>query len=450
MLTSSDAAPRQRKRTPIGAISSPRSAMFTQRKPKACAALLLARSALFFPLLSVILYLLLTNSILICQHNQTGPQQTFAATSSRHLGSTTKPLFPLWKLERSRSPTLSRDPIVFRQRRSATKTTVQPNSSPLIRFLDPDFGGLHISSFMGNHLDRRAISSSDEYHLRMERLEMFDAAEQAIKDNDDDVSHWFDPYDDLEYDKERHHAKWSYEVHPVCNIFHEGVHLTRMPEEYNIRFLDEGGFRLTWLMTPTTDHAPVVLKMLRMKRDFDRYNMRNIAKEPLLMSVMNRKWTSETYGHCATSVMVEKGKELWDSIIPNDKSKTGRMKQKDLDKQQKEGVKSQNKLSNEEKLEIALAMGEGLAQMHSMGVFHADVTLYQWLRSANDNRVVLNDFNHAEFLLFSEHENKFRKFYSHYDWGVSKAPEEYRGGYAGRSADVWSFGNLLFTLLTGT
>lgn len=455
--------PRQRKRTLLttngGNGVSPRIVTSQNKRHKQWWSIPPTQLLLVLPLLVVSLYLL-TYFGLVCHQQQQQPlvpPTTFPQSSSpvswgagglRHAKR-------LWRNLRQPSNKLSAALVVFPR---THRTASFPHLDYLTRYLEPDYGGLRIASLLHNQknglaeLRRVYNSTEDEVCLRAERRELFDSIEQAITENDDDVTHWFDPYDDLEYDKERRHPKWMYDARPSCNLFHESVALNRAPEEYDITFLDDGGFRSTYLMNPAeTSHDPIVLKVLRTKREFDRYNMRNIGKEPLLMSIMNRKWTSATYGHCATSVMVEKGVELYPGIVPtNGRDKTGRIPQTELDKLQRTDVKPQNKLTTDEKVEIAVAMAEGIEQLHSLGISHSDISLYQWLRSANDGRVVLNDFNHAEFMLWSDNANKFRKFYTHYDWGTWKAPEEYRGDYTGRSADVWSFGDLLFVILTGT
>lgn len=124
------------------------------------------------------------------------------------------------------------------------------------------------------------------------------------------------------------------------------------------------------------------------------------------------------YGHCGLSFYVEKGIELYEDIVPTRKHyRTGRIPQSELDELQKDDVAPLNKLTNEEKLNIAIAMAESLANIHgfpSGPVVNDDISLYQWLRS-EDGRVILNDYNMAEFQEWNAKKKSWCKYYTRFN-----------------------------------
>ena len=114
----------------------------------------------------------------------------------------------------------------------------------------------------------------------------------------------------------------------------------------------------------------------------------------------------DIYGHCGTSVLLEAmAGDIKARIIPT----TGLIKQKELDKMQKEDVHPMNKFTDEEKFKIALEMAESLADIHGFEggqVIHDDTHICQWLL-ARDGSVKLNDFNIAHISEWNEDERKY-------------------------------------------
>jgi len=114
-----------------------------------------------------------------------------------------------------------------------------------------------------------------------------------------------------------------------------------------------------------------------------------------------------------TSVSVEPMvKELEEFVVPY-----GFIDQKDLN--DKDDVDPQNKFTATEKLNIALAMAESLADLHGFKdgmIIHDDVQLCQWLWDKN-GKLRLGDFNRAELSLWSEKDQKYCKHYNGMGWG---------------------------------
>lgn len=129
------------------------------------------------------------------------------------------------------------------------------------------------------------------------------------------------------------------------------------------------------------------------------------------------------------------------------------MKQSELDALQIDDVYPMNQeyLSIEDKLDIAIAMAESLAEMHGYEggvVTNDDIALGQWLY-ADDDRVILNDMNDAMFMDWNYRKEEYCKYWRSFG-GTYKAPEEYDGDWLDETVDIWPMGNILFSLLTGT
>jgi len=75
--------------------------------------------------------------------------------------------------------------------------------------------------------------------------------------------------------------------------------------------------------------------------------------------------TMNVYGHCHTSMLVERGYEISQRIVQGEEYQgRGRITQHDLDALQVDDLHPFNDFTVEEKLDIALAMAEGIAVMH--------------------------------------------------------------------------------------
>ena len=97
-------------------------------------------------------------------------------------------------------------------------------------------------------------------------------------------------------------------------------------------------------------------------------------------------------------------------IEPYTLSGSGYMKQEDLDKLQKDDVAPQNNLTPEQKLVVSLQMAEALAELHGYKnslIIHDDIQLSQFLLNEDKTVIKINDFNRAEFPLWSETEQEY-------------------------------------------
>lgn len=114
-------------------------------------------------------------------------------------------------------------------------------------------------------------------------------------------------------------------------------------------------------------------------------------------------------------------------------------------------IEDQSALTAEVKLYIALSMAMSLADLHGHKggpIVHADVQYLQWLFDENNN-VVLVDFNRAEPMLWDEESGTYCEYFVGGALGIVRSPEEYLYEIVDEKIDVYSFGIVLFTLLTG-
>ena len=134
------------------------------------------------------------------------------------------------------------------------------------------------------------------------------------------------------------------------------------------------------------------------------------------------------FGHCSTSVFVPlmDGQPLPEMIV------------------------TKNALSPLSKLHIAIEMAKSIADLHGFKhgpIVHGDVQYLQWLLNKN-NEVILIDFNRAEPMLWDDVNEEYCKYATGQGIGNVRSPEEYMNELLDEKIDVYSFGMILYTLLT--
>lgn len=248
----------------------------------------------------------------------------------------------------------------------------------------------------------------------------------------------------------------------TCNEFH-AVSLDRPHEdnEYAIKYFGRGFFRQVWgLMDLETREAEAVMKVNRFfdERGFNNYAFQQTHHETLAMLLTHSsKLVMDIYGMCGTTTLVgkyknhraetgppaifpdlnsvlfmsispiivrvpfkyrqpnkEPGSEFEEHVMPNDWEWPTEEELKEL---KADGdVKPMNNLTAEQKLEYALAMAEGLAELHGNPfgtmVSH-DVGFDQWLFSKRDGLLKMNDINKCRPLYFNKERNEYCKIWSH-------------------------------------
>lgn len=110
-------------------------------------------------------------------------------------------------------------------------------------------------------------------------------------------------------------------------------------------------------------------------------------------------------------------------------------------------------LSPAQKIVLGLEMAQGLQLLHdheTARIVHGDVQMGQFLLNENMTMLKLNDFNRAEFQLWDATARDYCRHRNGRGGGTWRAPEEYRDDPLTEKVDVWSLGNNLYVLLTGT
>jgi len=226
----------------------------------------------------------------------------------------------------------------------------------------------------------------------------------------------------------------------TCNLFHESD-LSQDSSSY----LSHGYWRDTWVVDE--GEVSAVMKTGRMKHGYgfdvfeytrmDALVMEKLSSSPRIVDI---------YGYCASSVLTERfAEELEQYIIPG----SGYLHTHKL--HDHKDVDPQNQYTVTEKLEIALAMAESIADLHGFKdgvIVHDDIQLCQWLRTS-DGTIKLNDFNRAEVLYWDERKDKYCKYRNGRGHGNYRSPEEYADDPIDEKIDVYSMGNNIYALLTG-
>lgn len=155
----------------------------------------------------------------------------------------------------------------------------------------------------------------------------------------------------------------------------------------------------------------------------------------------------DIYAYCGTSVVVQPMEVgLSKRIVP----KPGLASQEELDKL--DDVYPRNNLTNSEKLQISLEMARSLADLHGFEggpIAQGDVHADQWLVSASGS-IKLNDFNYAVIPEWNSAKQNYCLEDEQKEWGdeLNRAPQEYSGDDQDESIDTYSFGNIMYQMVS--
>ncbi|KAL3918261.1 MAG: hypothetical protein SGARI_007512, partial [Bacillariaceae sp.] len=135
----------------------------------------------------------------------------------------------------------------------------------------------------------------------------------------------------------------------------------------------------------------------------------------------------------------------------------------DYKPQRNDTLKFYNDFDLEQKVLICLQMAEAVADLHGYQggvIVHQDIQLSQFLFNENATKIILNDFNRGEFMLWDEEKNEYCKYTEGKGGGDWRSPEEYfdnplteklntelvRGTI---QVDVYSLGDNFYSVFTG-
>ena len=230
---------------------------------------------------------------------------------------------------------------------------------------------------------------------------------------------------------------WQTAVYPTCNTMHEFADLTHLSDGLDdatvvTKLLANGFWRDVWVVTD--DHGVRVVKTLRYKhrlnlRNYDRNRRDAMALEHLTSS----KYVVDIYGYCSAAGLFEysNGGDVANAIWPGGFTPS---------------------LTPLRKLHIATQGAMALSSVHNFdqvglaSIAHTDIGPDQFI--AIDGRYKLNDFNRCRFLLKNKTNEALNcPYYVNKNPGKNRSPEEYRYSPQTEKVDVYSFGNILYSLL---
>ena len=265
--------------------------------------------------------------------------------------------------------------------------------------------------------------------------------ERGEESSSDSMDAYYAFDDDHVRHKRCRRVSWHRYYHPNCNVVHEAFMLEAAA---GFQYIDHGFFRDVFSLTDDTGEESII-KVLRLKKhDVDYESLEYVRMDALVMERLTASpRIVNMYGHCATSVYTESlPGEIEKNAVPH-----SHMKQRDVDK----NFGPQNDWSPELKLSLALGFAEALADLHGFKdgvIVHDDVQLCQFLTDKNGN-LKLNDFNRAEVMLYDENRGEYCKYINDGAYGNLRSPEEWWKRPLNEQIDTFSFGNLVYMLLTG-
>jgi serine/threonine protein kinase len=238
-------------------------------------------------------------------------------------------------------------------------------------------------------------------------------------------------------------SEWQVKSFPNCNSFHE-TDFGRSVRDGELSVLGRGWFRTTWQYGPPGAPIPLVLKTLRMEREFlpEYYELHRrdaTAMERLTWS----EFVVDIYGYCAQSVV----NEMADFPSPD---------VRDLEKLNRRLRRKKGPEIDKIKLQLAASVAQGVTDIHSIdGPGRATMVHYDLnprnIALFSGARPKINDFNIAEFLTYDPATNATCGFENrmHQPWW--RAPEEVdpnRTVLLDEKVDAYALCNILFSIYT--
>jgi serine/threonine protein kinase len=251
--------------------------------------------------------------------------------------------------------------------------------------------------------------------------------------------------------------EWQTKSFPNCNLVHEydlraagpGVYKnnTNMVLEDNLLLLGQGWFRHTWRLDIGSSNERVVLKTLRLEREFyeefyelhrrDAVAMERLTHSPFVMDI---------YGYCGQSALNELA-DFGDGLLAS------------LEKVDRQMRSNRDPDLYVLKLQLATGVAVGVAHIHEIdgdgrpSMVHYDLNPRN-VAIVGNGKPKINDFNIAEFLHWNPKTNETCGFHSrlHEPWW--RAPEEVavdgvdKRPLLNEKVDVYALGSIIFHVLT--
>lgn len=250
--------------------------------------------------------------------------------------------------------------------------------------------------------------------------------QQSVLDDSDEYK--YGKADEFETDECKAQYEWQTLSYPTCNSLHE-IDLLNTRDDPSTYMLGNGYWRDVWLI------RDVVLKTIRYQHDFEERNYDRHRRDALAMEHLTRsKMVVNIHSFCANSGVFDyaDGGSISDIIWPNRVNAT--------------------QATDLLRLQVATQAAMGLAAMHNVdkegvaSIAHTDISPSQFV--AVQGIFQLNDFNRARFLRWNVTSNQPCKYHVGKNPGKNRSPEEYNHELQTEKVDIYSFGNILYMLLT--
>jgi serine/threonine protein kinase len=206
------------------------------------------------------------------------------------------------------------------------------------------------------------------------------------------------------------------------------------------KYMSSGMWRDVWSVTPRwvpglsyiCNKERAVLKMIKQEHDV---NFRNLDRHRRDAMVMERLTLSPNvvsiYGHCGNTVLTEMGAQTLESVLFAGGSGRAAVSQSTFSPRCRQWT-----------CRVA-------PQVDGGPVIHADITAKQFLVDF-EGTVKLNDFNRCRLMPHNNVTNEKCRIRIPSAPGLYRSPEEYQREQVDEKMDVYSLGNVLYLILTGT
>jgi hypothetical protein len=253
-------------------------------------------------------------------------------------------------------------------------------------------------------------------------------------------------YDDVRRDPfERNNCiaqyDWMKQSFPTCNMLHEAdlTNMHRGERKYHeeVRLLGSGYWRDVWRVKADRQLETNIVKTLRYKhawadRNYDRHRRDALAMERLTWSPN----VVDIYGFCGNSGIFEyaSGGDIDQAIwYEGDSAKAVEW-------------------NSTERLVVAFQVANSLADAHNSErngittIAHTDITTAQFVHANGIYK--LNDFNRCRFITKDRETGELCSYAVGNNPGNFRAPEEYAYKPQSEKVDIFSMGNVFYSLLT--
>ncbi|KAL9191463.1 hypothetical protein ACHAXT_001169 [Thalassiosira profunda] len=297
----------------------------------------------------------------------------------------------------------------------------------------------------------------DEYFNRVDRIKYSKKYGRQLRE----------PLEDKEC-KPQH--EWQQGAFPNCNVLHEyelgqlsgmfgravrkKLHKREGDGDELVKYLAHGYWRDVWLVSKASrsfetpyetssefEEEITVLKTLRYRHDFTDRNYDRHRKDALASERLSRSpYVVDIFAYCSNSAVFEYGAggDIDGKLWPYD------------EEAKKYYVAD---IPSLEKIDMAYQVASGIADMHDVeddgraSIAHTDITPSQFIHI--NGKWKMNDFNRCRFMRLYKGDDSACGFYVGANPGKFRAPEEYNYEEENEMIDIYSMGNIFYTLIAG-